>query len=84
MGNPNTRCRVCDNYARDKAAHECATSIIVRVNWKRYGLYLARWQLSTPLIALVMYALAGHDYLLVTAFANIIGGLIFFWVERNR
>ena len=55
---------------------------ILKINWKRYGLYLLRWQASTPLIAFVMYALSGYDYILITVVANIIGGLIFFWIDQ--
>lgn len=54
----------------------------MKINWKRYGLYLIRWQASTPLIALVLYALSGYDYIFITIVANIIGGLIFFWIDQ--
>jgi len=54
----------------------------VKVNIKRYGLYLIRWQLSTPLLAGVLYLLAGLGALTATIIANLIGGLIFFWVDR--
>ncbi|QYZ80205.1 hypothetical protein E2N92_12570 [Methanofollis formosanus] len=52
------------------------------VNFKRYGLYLVRWQLSTPLLAGVLILLATMDPLTATVIANLIGGLIFFWVDR--
>ena len=51
-------------------------------NIKRYGLYLIRWQLSTPILAAVLYLLAGLGALTATVIANLIGGLIFFWVDR--
>ncbi|NLA38893.1 MAG: hypothetical protein GX882_05860 [Methanomicrobiales archaeon] len=51
-------------------------------NIKRYGLYLIRWQLSTPILAGVLYLLAGLGALTATIIANLIGGLIFFWVDR--
>jgi hypothetical protein len=54
----------------------------MRVNFKRYALYLLRWQLSTPILAVVLYVLAGLGALTATIVANIIGGLIFFWVDR--
>ena len=54
----------------------------MKVNIKRYGLYLIRWQLSTPLLAGVLYLLAGLGALTATIIANLIGGLIFFWVDR--
>jgi len=52
------------------------------VNFKRYGLYLIRWQLSTPILAGVLIVLATMDALIATVIANLIGGLIFFWVDR--
>jgi hypothetical protein len=52
------------------------------VNFKRYGLYLIRWQLSTPLLAGVLILLSTMDPLTATIIANFIGGLIFFWVDR--
>jgi hypothetical protein len=54
----------------------------VDVNIKRYGLYLIRWQLSTPILAAVLYLLADLGALMATIIANLIGGLIFFWVDR--
>jgi hypothetical protein len=54
----------------------------MQVNLKRYGLYLLRWQLSTPILAGVLYFLATMDALYATIIANLIGGLIFFWVDR--
>ncbi|WP_054847868.1 hypothetical protein [Methanoculleus chikugoensis] len=53
------------------------------VNLKRYGLYLIRWQLSTPILAGVLYLLTDlGGALTATIIANLIGGLIFFWVDR--
>ena len=52
------------------------------INWKRYGLYLLRWQLSTPILAGVLFVLASLDRITATVIANLIGGLIFFWVDR--
>lgn len=54
----------------------------MRVNFKRYGLYLFRWQLSTPILAGVLYILSTIDKIMATVIANFIGGLIFFWVDR--
>lgn len=56
---------------------------------RRYLLYLIRWQLSTPILAPVI-ALFKHSPSLFgtredwigAAIANLIGGLIFFWVDR--
>jgi hypothetical protein len=54
----------------------------MQVNFKRYLLYLVRWQLSTPILAGVLYFLASMSALTATIIANLIGGLIFFWVDR--
>ena len=62
------------------AGRSCA----MQVNYKRYGLYLLRWQASTPLLAGVGIILAsmGQGYLVAAIIANLIGGLIFFWVDQ--
>lgn len=52
-----------------------------RINWKRYGLYLFRWQLSTPILAGVLVVLSRMDKMTATVIANLLGGLIFFWVD---
>jgi hypothetical protein len=52
------------------------------VNYKRYGLYLLRWQASTPILAGVVIVLASMDPLVAVIIANLIGGLIFFWVDQ--
>lgn len=49
---------------------------------KKYALYLVRWQLSTPILAIVLKLLADVDTLTATVIANLIGGLIFFWVDN--
>ena len=49
---------------------------------KKYALYLLRWQLSTPILAICLIWLAGLGELWATIFANLIGGLIFFWVDK--
>jgi hypothetical protein len=47
---------------------------------KRFLLYLFRWQLSTPILWLAVRRLGtGLD---ATVIANLIGGAIFFWVDR--
>ena len=53
----------------------------MQMNLKRYGLYLFRWQLSTPILAAVLYLLSMVDRVTATIVANLIGGLIFFWVD---
>ena len=60
----------------------------MKINYKRYALYLVRWQLSTPLLApIVAYfkhssSMFGtrEDWIAATI-DNFIGGLIFFWVD---
>lgn len=61
----------------------------MNINFKRYFLYLVRWQLSTPILAPVVAYFKHSPSLLGTKedwigsiVANIIGGLIFFWVDK--
>ena len=54
----------------------------MKVNFKRYGLYLLRWQLSTPLLALCLIFLVALGPTWATIVANLIGGLIFFWIDK--
>jgi hypothetical protein len=54
----------------------------MQVNFKRYGLYLLRWQASTPILAGVGIVLASMGQLVAAIVANVIGGLIFFWVDQ--
>lgn len=49
---------------------------------KRYTMYLIRWQLSTPILAIVLKLLSNMSTLMATVIANLIGGLIFFWVDK--
>ena len=56
--------------------------IMPKINYKRYGLYLIRWQLSTPILAIVPIALHLTDFWTAAFYANVIGGLIFFWVDK--
>lgn len=49
---------------------------------KKYGLYLIRWQLSTPILAIVLVWLNDWNVTIATIIANLIGGLIFFWVDK--
>lgn len=54
----------------------------MKINLKRYFLYLCRWQLSTPLLAIVLIWLSTYNKWVATIIANLIGGLIFFWIDR--
>lgn len=47
---------------------------------KKFILYLIRWQLSTPILWLVVRQMGTS--LTATIIANLIGGMIFFWVDR--
>ena len=48
----------------------------------RFLLYLLRWQLSTPILAVVVGLLAGHGEWVAAMVANLVGGCVFFWVDR--
>lgn len=51
---------------------------------KKLALYLARWQLSTPVLALCLFLLTAYfNEIGATIIANLIGGLIFFWVDEK-
>jgi len=46
-----------------------------------YITYLLRWQCSTPLIALVLMLIPKQNKWIQAIIANLIGGLIFYWVD---
>lgn len=50
------------------------------VNLRRFILYLLRWQLSTPILWFVVKNLGVGVW--PTVIANLIGGAIFFWIDR--
>lgn len=54
----------------------------IQKHWKRYLIYLLRWQGSTPLLAwcVIVFATLGTTW--ATIIANLIGGLIFYWIDR--
>lgn len=54
----------------------------MKISIKQYALYLVRWQLSTPILAITLVWLSSMGELKATIVANFIGGLIFFWVDR--
>jgi len=54
----------------------------MQVNYKRYGLYLLRWQANTPILAGVGILLINMGQIVAAVVANLIGGLIFFWVDQ--
>lgn len=49
---------------------------------KRFGLYLLRWQMSTPILALCVSNLPIQDTLIKTIIANLIGGILFFFIDK--
>lgn len=49
---------------------------------KKFLLYLGRWQLSTPILAGCLILLSGLGSFWATVVANLIGGAIFFWVDK--
>lgn len=54
----------------------------MEINFKRYFLYLIRWQISTPILAIALIWLATLNKWVATIIANLVGGLIFFWVDK--
>lgn len=48
---------------------------------KQYILYILRWELSTPILALCIYLLP-FETTIKTICANFIGALIFFWIDK--
>ena len=49
---------------------------------KKFFLYLIRWQLSSPILAVCLVWMGGWNVVVATIAANLIGGCIFFWVDR--
>jgi hypothetical protein len=49
---------------------------------RNYVLYLLRWQLSTPILALCVVSFATLGATWAAVVANLVGGLLFFWVDR--
>lgn len=49
---------------------------------KRFLLYLLRWELSSPILALCLVWLEPAGTVWATIIANLIGGCIFFFVDK--
>lgn len=49
---------------------------------KRFLLYLLRWQLSSPILALCLLWLDPIGTVWATIIANLIGGCIFYFVDK--
>jgi len=48
---------------------------------KKFLLYIFRWQCSTPILYVVILILP-YGSLIKSIIANIIGGCIFYWIDR--
>lgn len=46
-------------------------------------LYLVRWQLSTPILTICLWLFSGLGILTSTIVANLIGGLLFFKIDKR-
>ena len=46
-----------------------------------FFLFLVRWQLCSPILAVCMVWMGGWNVAIATIVANLIGGCIFFWVD---
>lgn len=46
-------------------------------------LYLVRWQLSSPVLALVVWLMMGWPLWMGVVVANLVGGLMFFYVDKK-
>lgn len=49
---------------------------------KKFFLYLIRWQLSSPILAVCLMWMGGWNVAIATIVANLVGGCIFFWVDK--
>jgi len=48
---------------------------------KKYILYIFRWQLSTPILAICIIYLP-YSATVKTIISNFLGALIFFWIDQ--
>jgi membrane protein YqaA with SNARE-associated domain len=49
---------------------------------KRFFIYLLRWQLSSPILALCLSWLEPYNVILASIIANLIGGCIFYFIDK--
>ena len=54
----------------------------IKILSKQYLLYLCRWQLSSPILAVCLIWLAGLGTVWATVLANLVGGMLFFWIDK--
>lgn len=53
------------------------------MNWKKYGIYHGRWQLSTVVMAIPITILSSYFPAYVAlAFSQVIGACIFWYVDK--
>jgi hypothetical protein len=50
---------------------------------KRFLIYLFRWQLSTLVLAPVMWGLQGFNVWLIAGVSNLIGGCLFYLIDKR-
>lgn len=56
----------------------------MKANAKKFVLYLIRWQLSTPILAVCLFLLTARlNEFWATVIANLIGGCLFFFVDKK-
>lgn len=48
----------------------------------KFALYLIRWQLSTPVLAGCLRLMGDWNIALATVVANLIGGCLFYFVDK--
>lgn len=46
------------------------------------SMYIARWEMSTPILAYITEHLSYLGFWVAAAVANFIGALVFFWVDK--
>ena len=49
---------------------------------KPFLLYTIRWQCSSPILALCLIYLGGLGTVWATIIANLIGAVIFYWIDK--
>lgn len=50
---------------------------------RRLIAYILRWQMSTPILAVVTYWLSGYGTILSSIAANLIGGMLFYKIDEK-
>lgn len=53
------------------------------VSIKRFVLYLVRWQLSSPILAICLIWLGGLGAVWATIVANLLGGCVFYLIDKK-